>query len=173
MSEEIENSPQPSEAEPALDQVVATVIRAKREVAKVATQQRLGQDGRRGPLRYGERVQITDTKKRMSTFVLEEGGYFQSVRGNLHHSEIVGLNEGSVIETASGHELMIMRPLLADYVLSMPRGAQVVYPKDSGNIVAMADIFPGARVLEAGDGLRGANHEPAKCRWGRRQTYLH
>ena len=152
MSEEIENSPQPSEAEPALDQVAATVIRAKREVAKVATQQRLGQDGRRGPLRYGERVQITDTKKRMSTFVLEEGGYFQSVRGNLHHSEIVGLNEGSVIETASGHELMIMRPLLADYVLSMPRGAQVVYPKDSGNIVAMADIFPGARVLEAGVG---------------------
>lgn len=72
MSEEIENSPQPPEAEPALDQVAATVIRAKREVAKVATQQRLGQDGRRGPLRYGERVQITDTKKRMSTFVLED-----------------------------------------------------------------------------------------------------
>ena len=62
------------------------------------------------------------------------------------------MDEGSVIETDTGHELLLLRPLLADYVLSMPRGAQVVYPKDSGQVVAMGDIFPGARVLEAGVG---------------------
>ena len=57
------------------------------------------------------------------------------------------MDEGSVIETDTGHELLLLRPLLADYVLSMPRGAQVVYPKDSGQVIAMGDIFPGARVL--------------------------
>ena len=117
-----------------------------------APQEVLGQAGRRGPFRYGERIQVTDTKGRKNTFLLDPHGYFQSVRGSFHHRDVVGMDEGSVIETDTGHELLLLRPLLADYVLSMPRGAQVVYPKDSGQVIAMGDIFPGARVLEAGVG---------------------
>ena len=123
---------------------------------RTATQERLGQDGRRGPFRYGERVQVTDSKGRQHTFTLDPAGYFQSQRGSFYHRDVVGLDEGTVLTTTegpgTGHELLLLRPLLADYVLSMPRGAQVVYPKDSGQVVAMADIFPGARVLEAGVG---------------------
>ncbi len=119
---------------------------------RVATQQVLGQAGRRGPLRYGERVQVTDSKGRKHTFVLDPGGYFQSQRGSFYHRDVVGRDEGTVITTESGHELLLLRPLLADYVLSMPRGAQVIYTKDAGQIIAFADIFPGARVLEAGVG---------------------
>ena len=115
-------------------------------------QEVLGQAGRRGPFRYGERIQVTDTKGRKNTFLLDPQDYFQSVRGSFYHRDVVGLDEGSVIETDTGHELLLLRPLLADYVLSMPRGAQVVYPKDSGQVIAMGDIFPGARVLEAGVG---------------------
>ena len=117
-----------------------------------APQEILGQAGRRGPFRYGERIQVTDTKGRKNTFLLDPHGYFQSVRGSFHHRDVVGMDEGTVITTESGHELLLLRPLLADYVLSMPRGAQVVYAKDSGQVVAMGDIFPGARVLEAGVG---------------------
>lgn len=119
---------------------------------RALSQEILGQAGRRGPFRYGERIQVTDSKGRKNTFVLDERGYFQSVRGSFHHRDVVGLQEGSVITTASGHELLLLRPLLADYVLSMPRGAQVVYAKDSGQIISLGDIFPGARVLEAGVG---------------------
>ena len=123
-----------------------------RRPPRTLTQEVLGQAGRRGPFRYGERIQVTDTKDRKSTFVLDERGYFQSVRGSFYHRDVVGLEEGSVITTGTGHELLLLRPLLADYVLSMPRGAQVVYAKDSGQIIALGDIFPGARVLEAGVG---------------------
>ena len=108
-----------------------------------APQEILGQAGRRGPFRYGERIQVTDTKGRKNTFLLDPHGYFQSVRGSFRHRDVVGMDEGSVIETDTGHELLLLRPLLADYVLSMPRGAQVVYPKDSGQVIAMGDIFPG------------------------------
>ncbi|WP_196716562.1 tRNA (adenine-N1)-methyltransferase [Actinomyces trachealis] len=116
------------------------------------TQEVLGQAGRRGPLRYGERVQVTDVKGAKNTFHLDPRGYFQSVRGSFYHRDVVGKDEGTVITTDTGHELLILRPLLADYVLSMPRGAQVVYAKDSGQVVAMGDIYPGARVIEAGVG---------------------
>ena len=112
----------------------------------------LGQAGRRGPFRYGERVQVTDSKGSRSTFLLDPRGCFQSRRGGFRHRDVVGLDEGTVLTTETGHELLLLRPLLADYVLSMPRGAQVVYPKDSGQVVAMGDIFPGATVLEAGVG---------------------
>ena len=115
-------------------------------------QESLGQAGRRGPFRYGERIQVTDSKGAKNTFQLDPRGYFQSRRGSFHHRDAVGLDEGTVLITEAGHELLLLRPLLADYVLSMPRGAQVVYPKDSGQVVAMGDIFPGARVLEAGVG---------------------
>lgn len=119
---------------------------------RMETQEVLGQAGRRGPFHYGERVQVTDVKGAKHTFQLHPQGYFQSGRGSFHHRDVVGLDEGTVLVTDSGHELLLLRPLLADYVLSMPRGAQVVYAKDSGQVVALGDIFPGARVLEAGVG---------------------
>ncbi|WP_193312942.1 tRNA (adenine-N1)-methyltransferase [Georgenia subflava] len=107
---------------------------------------------RRGPLRAGERVQLTDTKGRLHTILLTTDGYFQSQRGSFRHTELIGKPEGTVLTTATGHQLLALRPLLSDYVLSMPRGAAVVYPKDAGQIVQMGDIYPGARVVEAGVG---------------------
>ncbi|WP_328476793.1 tRNA (adenine-N1)-methyltransferase [Actinoplanes sp. NBC_00393] len=106
----------------------------------------------RGPFRVGDRVQLTDPKGRMHTIVLEAGKAFHTHRGALEHDELIGLPDGSVITAASGTAYLALRPLLADYVLSMPRGAQVIYPKDAAQIVAMGDVFPGARVLEAGAG---------------------
>lgn len=111
-----------------------------------------GASRRRGPFRAGERVQLTDVKGRKYTTMLTREGYFQSARGSLRHSEIIGKDEGSVIETPEGHRLLALRPLIDDYVLSMPRGAAVIYPKDAAQIVHAADVFPGARVLEAGLG---------------------
>lgn len=113
---------------------------------------RLGQDARRGPLRAGDRVQIRDPKGRMHTIVLVEGGRFQTNRGTLLHDEVIGRPDGQVITTPEGKQFQILRPLLSDYVMSMPRGAAVVYPKDAGPIIQMGDIFPGARVFEAGVG---------------------
>ncbi|WP_245862802.1 tRNA (adenine-N1)-methyltransferase [Georgenia soli] len=103
-------------------------------------------------MRAGERVQLTDSKGRLYTVLLTVDGYFQSQRGSFRHTELIGRPEGTVLTTATGHELLALRPLLSDYVLSMPRGAAVVYPKDAGQIVQMGDIFPGATVVEAGVG---------------------
>lgn len=111
-----------------------------------------GTRGRRGPLREGERVQLTDPKGRLHTITLAAGKEFHTHRGLFKHSELIGRPEGTVVRNTAGVEYLALRPLLADYVLSMPRGAAVVYPKDAGQIVAMADIFPGARVVEAGVG---------------------
>ena len=111
-----------------------------------------GSDRRRGPFRAGERVQLTDVKGRKYTTMLTTDGFFQSQRGSIHHRHIIGLEEGSVIDTPDGHRLLALRPLLHDYVLSMPRGATPIYPKDTAQIVALADVFPGARVVEAGLG---------------------
>ncbi|PZM97663.1 MAG: SAM-dependent methyltransferase [Actinobacteria bacterium] len=106
----------------------------------------------RGPFRPGDRVQLTDPKGRTHTIVLEPGKAFHSHRGVLPHDSLIGLPEGSVVTSSGGTAYLALRPLLADYVLSMPRGAQVIYPKDAAEIVAIGDIFPGARVLEAGAG---------------------
>lgn len=100
----------------------------------------------------GDRVQLTDPKGRMHTIVLEAGKAYHTHRGALAHDELIGLPDGSVVTSAGGTTYLALRPLLADYVLSMPRGAQVIYPKDAAQIVAMGDIFPGAKVLEAGAG---------------------
>jgi tRNA (adenine57-N1/adenine58-N1)-methyltransferase len=105
-----------------------------------------------GPFKPGDRVQITDPKGRMHTVVLEPGALFHTHRGALAHDDLIGLPEGSVITSAAGTQYLALRPLLADYVLSMPRGAQVIYPKDAAQILMWGDIFPGARVLEAGAG---------------------
>ena len=111
-----------------------------------------GAELRRGPLRAGDRVQLTDPKGRRNTITLEVGGQFHTHKGYFSHDEIIGQPEGIVVRGTSGVEYLVLRPLLADYVLSMPRGAAVVYPKDAGQIVTMGDIFPGARVIEAGVG---------------------
>lgn len=107
---------------------------------------------RRGPFQPGDRVQLTDPKGRMHTIVLEPGKEFHTHRGALPHDDLIGSPDGSVVTSAGGTAYLALRPLLSDYVLSMPRGAQVIYPKDAAQIVAMGDIFPGARVLEAGAG---------------------
>jgi len=111
-----------------------------------------GADMRRGPLRPGERVQLTDEKGRRNTITLTEGGAFHTHRGYLPHEAVIGVPEGTIVTNTTGHQYQVLRPLLSDFVLSMPRGAAVVYPKDAGQIVTMADIFPGARVVEAGVG---------------------
>jgi tRNA (adenine57-N1/adenine58-N1)-methyltransferase catalytic subunit len=107
---------------------------------------------RRGPFTPGDRVQLTDPKNRMHTIVLEPGKAFHTHRGVLEHDALIGLPDGSVVTSSGGTAYLALRPLLADYVLSMPRGAQVIYPKDAAQIVAMGDVFPGAKVLEAGVG---------------------
>ena len=105
-----------------------------------------------GPFQPGDRVQLTDPKGRRHTVLLEPGAQFHTHRGALAHDDLIGLPEGSVVASASGTQYLALRPLLADYVMSMPRGAQVVYPKDAAQILMWGDIFPGARVLEAGAG---------------------
>lgn len=88
----------------------------------------------------------------MHTITLTPGRQFHTHRGLFEHDDLIGRPEGCVIANSAGVEYLALRPLLADYVLSMPRGAAVIYPKDAGQIIAMADIFPGARVVEAGVG---------------------
>jgi tRNA (adenine57-N1/adenine58-N1)-methyltransferase len=84
--------------------------------------------------------------------VLNPGSEFHTHRGAIAHDSVIGLPEGSVVKSANGDQFLVLRPLLIDYVMSMPRGAQVIYPKDAAQIVHEGDIFPGARVLEAGAG---------------------
>ena len=84
--------------------------------------------------------------------VLAPGGEFHTHRGAIAHDTVIGLPEGSVVKSTNGDPFLVLRPLLVDYVMSMPRGAQVIYPKDAAQIVHEGDIFPGARVLEAGAG---------------------
>ncbi len=100
----------------------------------------------------GDRVQLTDPKGRKYTMVLEVGATFHTHRGALEHDALIGQPEGSVITSAGKTDYLALRPLLTDYVLSMPRGAAVIYPKDAAQIVHWGDIFPGARVMEAGAG---------------------
>ncbi|TDE09511.1 tRNA (adenine-N1)-methyltransferase [Jiangella asiatica] len=107
---------------------------------------------RTGPFRVGDQVQLTDPKGRHHTITLEEGKEFHTHKGSFRHDALIGEPEGSVVVSTGGTAYLALRPLLSDYVLSMPRGAAVVYPKDAGQIVAMADVFPGARVVEAGVG---------------------
>src|SRR5689334_14351657 len=106
----------------------------------------------RGPFAAGDQVQLTDPKGRMHQIVLADGGTFHTHRGSLSHDDLIGQPEGSVVTASSGTVYVALRPLLADYTLAMKRGATIVYPKDAAQILAYADVFPGARVLEAGAG---------------------
>ncbi|NUS73863.1 MAG: tRNA (adenine-N1)-methyltransferase [Corynebacteriales bacterium] len=105
-----------------------------------------------GPFREGERVQLTDPKGRLHTVTLEAGKAFHTHRGAIAHDDLLGAPEGSLVSSTSNTLYLALRPLLTDFVLSMPRGAQVIYPKDAAQIVAFGDIAPGVRVLEAGAG---------------------
>ncbi len=107
---------------------------------------------RRGLLRVGDAVQLTDAKGRHRTIILTPGKAFHSHTGSFSHDELIGASDGTVVRTSGGSTYLALRPLLSDFVLSMPRGAAVVYPKDAAQIVGVADIFPGARVVEAGAG---------------------
>ncbi|WP_330229992.1 tRNA (adenine-N1)-methyltransferase [Nocardia sp. NBC_00508] len=107
---------------------------------------------RTGPFIVGDRVQLTDAKGRLYTVVLEPGKEFHTHRGGIKHDSLIGADEGSVVHSTNGTPYLALRPLLIDYVLSMPRGAAVIYPKDAAQIVHEGDMFPGARVLEAGAG---------------------
>ena len=107
---------------------------------------------RGGAFRAGDRVQLTDPKGRHYTVVLEEGAQYHTHRGGIAHDDLIGQPEGSLVLSPVGTPYLALRPRLADYVLSMPRGAQVIYPKDAAQILMWGDVFPGARVLEAGAG---------------------
>jgi tRNA (adenine57-N1/adenine58-N1)-methyltransferase catalytic subunit len=104
------------------------------------------------PLMPGEPVQLTDPKGRSHLITLRAGATFHTHRGMLNHDDIIGGPDGNVVKAGGGTPYVVFRPLLADFTLAMKRGAAVVYPKDAAQIVAFADVFPGARVLEAGAG---------------------
>jgi tRNA (adenine57-N1/adenine58-N1)-methyltransferase len=105
-----------------------------------------------GGLAAGERVLLVDARGRRYLVTLRTGGEFHTHLGAVAHDDLIGTAEGSRVRTSGGNRLLAFRPTLADYVLKMRRGAQVVYPKDAALIILHADIFPGARVLEAGTG---------------------
>jgi tRNA (adenine57-N1/adenine58-N1)-methyltransferase len=105
-----------------------------------------------GVLQAGDRVQLTDEKGKIYSFFLTPGSQWHSHKGWINHDDLIGKFEGSVTESSNGTKYQLMRPLLLDYQLSMPRGATIIYPKDCALIVGFADIFPGAKVLEAGAG---------------------
>ena len=105
-----------------------------------------------GPLAAGERVLLVDAKDRRYLLTLVAGATFHTHAGVLAHDDIIGLSEGSAVNGSTGRAFLVLRPTLSDVVLKMPRGAQVIYPKDLGAILIAADIGPGQRVLEAGVG---------------------
>jgi len=104
------------------------------------------------PLRDGEQVLLIDTKKRRYLITLAEGKEFHSHSGIVAHDAVIGTEEGTAFRSSHGMYYTVIRPTLSDFIFKMPRGAQVIYPKDIGPILLLADIFPGARVLESGVG---------------------
>lgn len=105
-----------------------------------------------GSFRVGERVQLTGPKGKLNSITLETGAQFHTHRGVIEHNQIIGQPDGSVVSNSVGVEYLALRPLLTDFVMSMPRGAAIIYPKDAAQIIGQADIFPGATVVEAGVG---------------------
>jgi tRNA (adenine57-N1/adenine58-N1)-methyltransferase catalytic subunit len=100
----------------------------------------------------GDKVLLIDAKSRRYLVTLKDGGQFHTHAGVTPHELIIGQPDGSTVRSPSGARYLALRPTLADFVLSMPRGAQVIYPKDLGPLLILADVFPGARILEAGVG---------------------
>ena len=106
----------------------------------------------RGRFQEGDLALLIDRKGRRYLLTLSEGSAFHTHVGTLPHKEIIGQEQGGWVHTSRGQSLLAIKPTLGDYVLAMPRGSQVIYPKDLGNILMLADIFPGATVVEAGLG---------------------
>jgi tRNA (adenine57-N1/adenine58-N1)-methyltransferase len=104
------------------------------------------------PFAAGDRVLLVDAKRRRHLVTLAVGGEFHTHAGVLPHDDVIGQPDGTTVRTSRNARLVAVRPTLAEYVLEMPRGAQVIYPKDLGPILVLADVFPGARVLESGVG---------------------
>ncbi|MBV8387087.1 MAG: tRNA (adenine-N1)-methyltransferase [Acidimicrobiia bacterium] len=104
------------------------------------------------PFAAGERALLVDSKARRYLVTLAEGGEFHTHAGITAHDDILGQQEGITVRSTSGARYTVVRPTLSDFVLKMPRGAQVIYPKDLGPLLMLADIFPGARVFESGVG---------------------
>jgi tRNA (adenine57-N1/adenine58-N1)-methyltransferase len=115
-------------------------------------EKRVEEGANRGRFVAGDRVQLTDQKGKIYSITITPGKEWHTHKGWIVHDDLIGLPEGSVVSTSAGLKFTAFIPLLTDYVLSMPRGATIVYPKDAALIVGFADIFPGARVLEAGVG---------------------
>ncbi len=108
--------------------------------------------GRAGPLEEGEPVLLLDRRGRRYMMVLQAGRIYDLRGGKLPHDTLLGRDEGLTAETSRGERLLVLRPTLAEFVLEMPRGAQVIYPKDLGMLLLWGDVYPGATVLEAGTG---------------------
>jgi tRNA (adenine57-N1/adenine58-N1)-methyltransferase len=106
----------------------------------------------RGAFGPGDKALLVDSKRRRHLITLEPGGELHLHTGVLRHDDLIGAEEGVTVRTTLGARLVAVRPTLGEYVLEMPRGAQVIYPKDLGPILMLADIHPGARVLESGVG---------------------
>lgn len=104
------------------------------------------------PLQVGEKVVLVDAKKRRYLITLKPEAEFHSHSGFFAHDVLIGNEEGITVRSSGGARYTAIRPTLAEFILKMPRGAQVIYPKDLGAILMLADIFPGARVLESGVG---------------------
>jgi len=102
--------------------------------------------------RPGDTALLIDQKDRHFLLRLDESKTFQYHQGSIKHADLIGLPDGSWVESSSGGMMLLLRPRLADYILKMKRGAQVVYPKDIGPILVYADVAPGMTVLEAGTG---------------------
>jgi len=107
---------------------------------------------RTGVLQAGEWVSLTDPKGHRKSLLLEAGKTFHTTKGGLSHDDVIGRPEGVVVTTVGGLDYTVFRPLLNEFIVSMPRQAAIIYPKDAAQILMRADIFPGARVLEAGVG---------------------
>lgn len=110
---------------------------------------------RSGPLADGEWVTLTDRKGRRNLVRLEAGSTFHTTKGGVAHDDLIGGPDGVVVKSVGGLSFLALRPLLHDHVVTMKRGATIIYPKESAQILMMGDVFPGARVLEAGVGSGG------------------
>ena len=136
---------------------------------------------RLGPLEAGERITLTDPKGRRHSILLVVGGQFHTAKGSVSHDDLISQPEGVVVTSTGGTPFLAMRPLLNEFTVKMPRGAAVIYPKDAAQILMSADIFPGARVLEAGAGsgaltcslLRAIGQTGRLTSYERREDFAH
>ena len=116
------------------------------------------------PFQAGEKALLIDAKQRRYLITLVEGGEFHSHNGFVPHDELIGQREGIVARSTRGATYTVLRPTLEDFVVEMPRGAQVIYPKDLAPICMLADIGPGVRVFESGVGSGALSM--TMLRWG-------